>query len=74
MLDNKDGIKNFIYKAKSYHVLQPRIRHMAKGPLLKKLFVLRKKGKCTASYFRGKKTDKWFIINVFNNSEEPFIL
>jgi hypothetical protein len=55
MLDNKDGIKNFICKAESCHVLQPGIRHMAGGPLLKKLFVLGKKGECTASYFRSKK-------------------
>jgi len=49
MLDNKDGIKNFICKAKSCHVLQPGIRHMAGGPLLEKLFVLGKKDECTAS-------------------------
>jgi hypothetical protein len=49
MLDTKDGIKNFIYKAKSCHVFQPKIRHMAGGPLLEKLFVLGKKGSSTDS-------------------------
>ena len=38
-----------ICKAESCHMLQPGIRHMAGGPLLEKLFVLGKKGKCTAS-------------------------
>jgi hypothetical protein len=49
MLDKKDGIKNFIIKAESCHVLQPKIRHMAGGSLLEKLFVLGKKGESTAS-------------------------
>lgn len=49
MLDNKDGIKNFICKAESCHVLQLGIKHMAGGPLLEKLFVLGEKGECTAS-------------------------
>ena len=66
MLDNKDGKRNFIFKAESCHVLQPGIRHVAGGPLLEKLFVLGKKGECTASYFRDKKADKWFVTNVFD--------
>jgi hypothetical protein len=49
MLDNKDGIKNFIYKAESCHVLHPGIRYMAGGSLLEKLFILGKKGESTAS-------------------------
>jgi hypothetical protein len=49
MLDNKDGKRNFIFKAKSCHVLQPGIRNMAGGPLLEKLFILGNKGECTAS-------------------------
>ena len=74
VLDNKDGIKNFICKAKSCHVFQPGIRHMAGGPLLEKVFVLGNKGKCTASKFRSKKANTWFMINVFDNGKEFFIL
>ena len=69
MLDTKDGIKNFIYKAKSCHVFHPGIRHVAGGPLLKKLFILGNKGECTASKFRSKKANKWFMINVFDNGK-----
>jgi hypothetical protein len=49
MLNNKDGIKNFICKAESCHMLHPENKHMAGGSLLEKLFVLGKKGECTAS-------------------------
>ena len=59
MLDNKDGIKNFICKAESCHMFQPGIRHVARGPLLEKLFVLGNKGECTASKFQSKKANKW---------------
>lgn len=74
MLDNKDGIKNFICKAESCHVFQPGIRHIARGPLLEKLFVLGNKGECTASKFQSKKANKWFMINVFDNGKVFFIL
>ena len=74
VLDNKDGIKNFICKAESCHMFQPRIRHVARGPLLKKLFVLGNKGECTASKFQSKKANKWFMINVFDNGKVFFIL
>ena len=47
---------------------------MAGGPLLEKLFVLGKKGECTASQFRSKKADKWFMINVFDNGSVYFMI
>ena len=74
VLDNKDGIKNFICKAESCHVFQSGIRHVARGPLLEKLFVLGNKGECTASKFQSKKANKWFMINVFDNGKVFFIL
>ena len=74
MLDNKDGKRNFIFKAKSCHVLQPGIRHMAGGPLLEKRFVIREEVECTASKFQSKKANKWFMINVFDNGKVFFIL
>ena len=55
-------------------MFQPGIRRMAGGPLLEKLFVLGKKGECTANKFQSKKADKWFVINVFDNGKVPFIL
>ena len=45
---------------------------MAGGPLLEKLFVLGNKGECTASQFRSKKADKWFVINVFDKWQSAF--
>ena len=45
---------------------------MAGGPLLEKLFVLGKKGECTASQFQSKKANKWFVTNVFDNGKVVF--
>jgi hypothetical protein len=52
--------QNFICKAESCHALQPGNRHMAGGPLLKKLFIRRKKKSLQPLSFGVKK-----LINVF---------
>jgi hypothetical protein len=41
--------QTFICKVESCHVLQPGNRHIARGSLLEKLFILGKKGESTAS-------------------------
>ena len=45
---------------------------MAGGPLLEKLFVLGKKGECTASQFQSKKANKLFVTSVFDNGKVFF--
>ena len=44
------------------------------GPCWKNCFVLGNKGECTASQFRGKNADKWFVTNVIDNGKVLFIL